>query len=93
VWDGTALPPSMTYDFSKSLKGTFARTVVGGVKGTPAKLKPAGNALADNASQARAQNILGTHGRGFLDARVTCLRQPELEKVQRWALTARTGRG
>ena len=42
-----------------------------GVKGTPPKLKPAENALAEDASHTRAQKILATQGRGFLDARVT----------------------
>gem|GEM_PF-5422917 len=61
----------MTYDFSISLKGTLTRTVAPGVRGTPAKLKPAGNALAENASHARAQKIFATLGRRFLDAQVT----------------------
>ena len=51
--------------------GTFARTVAGGGSGTPAKFKSSGNALAENASHARAQAILATQGRGFLDARLT----------------------
>jgi hypothetical protein len=41
-----------------------------GVRGAPAKFKPAANALAENANHARAQTILATD-RGFADARVT----------------------
>jgi hypothetical protein len=61
----------LTYDFSSSLKGTLTRTVAPGVRGTPAKLKPAGSALAENASDARVQKIFATRERRFLDARIT----------------------
>lgn len=65
------MPPSAAYDFSNSLKGTLTRTVAPGVRGIPAKLKPAENALAENASHARAEKIFATRERRFLDARVT----------------------
>jgi hypothetical protein len=61
----------VTYDFSNSLKGTLTRTVAPGVRGTPAKFKPAGNALAENARPAREQKIFATRERRFLDARIT----------------------
>src|SRR5205085_11252916 len=56
VCDGTALPPSTTYDFSTSLNGTFAVTVAPGVKGTPPKLKPAENARVARTSHAASEN-------------------------------------
>jgi hypothetical protein len=55
------LPPSETYDFSISLKGTFALTVVPGVRGTPAKVKPAENAGPADASQNRIEKRTDTN--------------------------------
>ena len=48
---GTGLPPCPAYDFSCALRGTFARTVEPGEKGTPANLKEGSAAFAVNAEQ------------------------------------------
>jgi hypothetical protein len=45
--------------------------VAPGVRGTPAKLDAAEDALAENASHARTQKIFTTLERRFLDARAT----------------------
>ena len=45
---GTGFPPCLAYDFSCALRGTFARTVEPGEKGTPANLKEASAACAVN---------------------------------------------
>jgi len=48
---GTGLPPCPAYDFSCALRGTFARTVEPGEKGTPANLKEGSAAFAVNVEQ------------------------------------------
>jgi hypothetical protein len=48
---GTGLPPCPAYDFSCALRGTLARTVEPGEKGTPANLKEGSAAFAVNVEQ------------------------------------------
>jgi hypothetical protein len=48
---GTGLPPCPAYDFSCALRGTLARTVEPGEKGTPANLKESAAAFAVNVEQ------------------------------------------